>query len=127
MAHFAQLDENNKVISVHVVANHVIADNDGNDDEQKGIEYLQKLHGNSTSWKQTSYNANFRVNHAGRGMAYDAENDMFYYPVQPYPSWSYNKKTGDWDAPVEKPIHPDDRPCIIAWNEDTGAWDITDI
>ena len=42
MAHFAQLDENNKVISVHVVANHVIADNDGNDDEQKLREYAEE-------------------------------------------------------------------------------------
>lgn len=126
MAHFAELDENNIVKRVLVVANHVITKDD-KEYEELGVEFLKNIFGSSTIWKQTSYNRTFRVNHAGRGMAYDPENDMFYDPVQPYPSFSYNVETGWWEAPVERPFLPDDRPCKIEWNEDTKTFDIIDL
>ena len=43
MAHFATLDESNIVTQVDVVANDVILDDDGNEQEQLGIDFLTAL------------------------------------------------------------------------------------
>lgn len=79
MAHFAQLDANNVVLRVVAVANDVIADEQGLEQENIGIGYLVGLLGGR--WKQTSYNANFRGKYAGIGDTYDAELDEFVAPV----------------------------------------------
>jgi hypothetical protein len=100
MAHFAKLDENNKVLAVHVVVNDVITV-DGVESEQVGIDFLTGLHGHSL-WKQTSYNGNARKNFAGIGFQYDAERDAFIAP-QPYPSWVLNEATCQWESPVPYP------------------------
>jgi hypothetical protein len=79
MAHFAQLDANNVVLRVVAVANDVITDEQGLEQENIGIGYLFGLLGGR--WKQTSYNANFRSKYAGIGDTYDAVNDVFVAPV----------------------------------------------
>ena len=40
MAHFAKLDENNVVIEVHCVHNNELLDENGIEQEQKGIDFL---------------------------------------------------------------------------------------
>lgn len=75
MAHFAQLDENNKVLNVIVVANEDTLDENGNESEAVGIVFCQKLAGGN--WVQTSYNNNFRGKYAGIGDIYDSEEDVF--------------------------------------------------
>lgn len=77
MAHFAQLDENNIVTGVLVVNNEKLIDENGNESEQKGIDFLKGLFGQDTKWVQTSYNGNFRGKYAGIGDWYDEENDKF--------------------------------------------------
>jgi hypothetical protein len=79
MAHFAQLDENNKVIQVVVLSNDFISDENGNEVEALGVGFLSGLIGGT--WKQTSYNGNFRGSYAGVGFTYDADNDVFVAPV----------------------------------------------
>ena len=44
---------------------------------------------------------------------------MFIAP-QPYPSWTLNETTGDWEAPVPKP----DEENFYEWNEETQSWDL---
>ena len=68
MAHFARLDENNTVVSVIAVHNNELLDENGNESEQKGIEFCRSIFGPMTFWKQTSYNSNFR----GRFAAVDS-------------------------------------------------------
>jgi hypothetical protein len=80
MAHFAWLDDNNIVYQVSVVDNHNLLDADGNESEAVGITYLTSVHGSGKTWKQTSYNANFRSKYAGIGDIYDAVNDVFVAP-----------------------------------------------
>jgi hypothetical protein len=121
VAHFAKLDENNKVIRVHVLNNAVITDEDGNEQEQLGVEFLSNLHGGGW-WKQTSYNQNFRKNYAGRGYAYDKDRDAF-IPPKPFDSWTLNEDTCRYDPPVE---YPDDGK-YYEWNEDTTSWDEEDM
>ena len=116
MAHFAKLDENNIVTNVHVIDNVNLLDSDGKESEAVGIAYLIGVHGGGT-WKQTSYNANFRKNYAGIGDKYYSEHDLFAAP-QPYASWTLNTTTGKWEAPV---AYPSDGK-IYNWNEDNKQW-----
>ena len=106
MAHFAELDENNIVQRVIVVANEKTADEEGNENEEIGIYFCKTLFGAETMWKQTSYNWNFRKQYAGIGFTYDVANDVFIRP-KPYDSWTLDEDF-DWQSPVEK---PDDR-CV---------------
>jgi hypothetical protein len=79
MAHFAQLDDNNKVTQVVVLANEFITDESGNEVEALGVGFLSGLIGGV--WKQTSYNGNFRGKYAGIGDTYDGELDEFVTPT----------------------------------------------
>lgn len=117
MAHFAQLDENNKVIQVIVVNNDVIVDGEGNEQESLGIAFCQSLYGNNTNWKQTSYNASFRGKMAGIGSTYDIENDIF-IPPQPFPSWTLNDNN-IWIPPVP---YPTDDTVTYLWDEENTQW-----
>ena len=81
MAHFAWLDKDNVVYQVSVVNNSDIQDLPFPESEAVGISYLTSVHGSGKTWKQTSYNANFRSKYAGIGDTYDAVNDVFVAPV----------------------------------------------
>ncbi len=74
MAHFAEIDENNKVLRVIVVNNEVITI-DGVENEQVGKDFCSNLFGGN--WIQSSYNRNFRKKFAGIGDYYDPINDIF--------------------------------------------------
>ena len=99
MAHFCQLDENNIVTQVIVVANEDTSDSNGNEVEEIGVAFCKKLLGADTNWKQTSYNNNMRVRYAGIGYTYNEELDAF-VPPQPFASWVLNAETADWESPV---------------------------
>lgn len=71
MAHFAQLDKDNRVIQVVVISN------DDAITESIGIDFCQKLYGADTVWIQTSYNSNIRSKFAGIGDLYDSKKDEF--------------------------------------------------
>lgn len=116
MAHFAQLDDTNRVLQVIVVHNNELLDANGVESEAKGIAFCQMLFPD-TNWKQTSYNGNMRKNYAGIGYSYDAGRDAF-IPPQPYPSWTLNETTCRWDAPVP---YPNDGK-LYRWEESTLSW-----
>lgn len=78
MAHFAELDDNNIVTRVLVIHNNELLDADGQELEQKGIDFCVGLFGGR--WVQTSYNANFRGLYAGIGFTYDLDLDLFIAP-----------------------------------------------
>lgn len=114
MAHFCELDGNNVVTRVIVVANKDTADANGNEVESIGVAFCQKLFGGN--WKQTSYNGSIRKNYAGIGYSYDAGRDAFISP-QPYPSWVLDENA-DWEAPV--PMPNDEK--MYSWDESTQSW-----
>ena len=103
MAHFARLDANNVVTQVIVVGNSDTADSDNVETEAIGVAFCQKLLGSGTTWKQSSYNGNFRGNYSGVGMTYMsdvrtlgvASTDIFIDP-QPHPSWTVGINTASW-------------------------------
>ena len=115
MAHFVRL-ENNIVIQVIVVSNQDILDENGQESEQKGIDFCSNLLGGT--WKQTSYNARIRKNYAGIGYTYDETLDAF-VPPKPFASWVLDTDKAQWKAPVDMPV--DDK--RYTWNEATTSWD----
>ena len=64
MAHFAEIDSNNKVLRVLVV---------DNSQEHRGQEFLANDLGLGGTWIQTSYNANFGGKYAAIGDIWDGE------------------------------------------------------
>jgi hypothetical protein len=117
MASFAKIGLNNKVIEVLSVNNEVLKDSNGVEQESIGIDFLTKLTGYPL-WKQTSYNGNFRKNHAGIGYTYDEDRNAF-IPKKPFNSWVLNETTCLWEAPIAKPN--DDG--IYTWNETIQNWE----
>ena len=123
MAHFAQLDENNKVLQVIVVVNEELMEN-GVESEAKGIAFCKTLLGEDTNWVQTSYNATIRKNYASIDFTYDPIADYFFAP-SPYPSWVLNADA-QWEAPVAMPTDaPKD--FYYTWNEDAQEWNLVAI
>ena len=124
MAHFAELDSNNVVTRVIVVANQDVLDSNGNEDESVGIEYLKRLFGENTIWKQTSYNATQRARYAGKGFTYDPSRNVFLLP-QPHPSWTLNETTTEWESPIPMPEIPEGKDGHYIWNEEAYQADNT--
>ena len=72
MSHWAEIDDNSKVIRVLV----------GDNNDPAGDEGYQCLINNlGGTWIKTSYNANFRYNYAGVGFTYDPIDDAFIAPI----------------------------------------------
>ena len=117
MAHFAKLDNNNIVLDINVVSNETINNLPFPESETVGIQFLTEWSGGYTNWKQTSYNATFRKNYAGIGYTYDANLDAFISP-KPYPSWTLNINTAQWQAPIP---YPSDNKFYV-WDESTLTW-----
>ena len=72
MAHFAKI-ENGIVVEVIVVNNETLGDLDFPESEAVGQEFIASL-GLDGTWKQTSYNANFRGKYAGLGDKWTGQN-----------------------------------------------------
>jgi len=125
MASFAKIGLNNKVIEVLSVHNNELLDSNGVEQEVNGIDFLTKLTGWSI-WVQTSYNNNFRKNHASIGYTYDEDRDAF-IPPKPFPSWILNETTCQWEAPVARPELTEeqtDNNNYYVWNETNQTWDL---
>ena len=136
MAHFAELksmtdptgftsDTHQVVQRVVVVGNDIAAgsgtlgDNDMHvDGETWCINFFK-----GGSWKQTSYNNNFRKQYCGIGFVYDSTKDKFLSP-QPWASWSLNGDD-DWQAPVTYPTDTTDKK--ISWDEPNLRWTAEDM
>ena len=121
MAHFAELDNNNVVLRVVVVGNDCVPSDEHIDGETWCINFFK-----GGTWKQTSYNHNFRKQYAGMGFTYDAAKNKFISP-QPHASWALDAND-DWQAPVTYPtdIGTEESPKIISWDEENLRWTATD-
>jgi len=130
MAHFAKLGTGNIVERVAVVSNDIATT------EQKGIDFLNNLHGSRDVWKQTSYNTfggehklggtPLRKNYAGVGYTYDQVRDAFIAP-KPFNSWILNETTCQWEAPISEPELTQeqiDNNNYYKWNEENQTWDL---
>jgi hypothetical protein len=123
MAHYAQIDSDNIVVTVFV----------GRDDVVEGIDDWETYYApEGFTVKQTSYNTQggvhytdgepsadqskaLRFNYAGIGYTYDETRDAF-IPPQPYASWVLDEDTCLWVAPIPMPDGD------YVWDEDAGDW-----
>ena len=120
MAHFAELNKDNVVLRVINLDNNMMSDAEGNRVEQLGINFLKSIYGETTIWKQTSYNTKagiyyipntadpdpdqskaFRKNYAGIDWTYDVERDAFINP---------------------KPVVPPDQEQYVYFDEFACLW-----
>ena len=127
MAHFAELeskvDPTGFTSDTHLVVKRVVVvanDEVPSDMHVDGETWCINFFGGGT-WKQTSYNNNFRKQYAGIGYVYDPVKDKF-LSAQPFASWSLDAND-DWTAPITYPSVVDDGadPVVwryfISWNE----------
>ena len=141
MAHFAELESKTAptgftsdthlvVKRVVVVANDVVPSDEHADGETWCVNFFK-----GGTWKQTSYNNNFRKKYAGIGDVYNASKNKC-LAQQPYATWALDG-SDDWQAPITYPSVVNDGadPVVwfykISWNEtkykadnDTG-WEAT--
>jgi len=125
MAHFAELDSNNKVLRVVVGCNVDIANNGGEQSEQAAEHFktVCPLSENGIKWVQTSYNNNFRKKYAGINDTFDSIKNKFILP-QPFASWSLDAND-DWQAPIAYPTvttYGDNIKYFISWDEAGQRW-----
>ena len=107
MGHWAKIDENNIVQEVIVIKEAELDTGNWGDkanwiktsyNTHNGKHYVPKDH---QDWSEESADQSkaIRYRYAGIGDVYDATNDVF-YPQQPFASWTLNKTTWAWEAPV---------------------------
>jgi len=116
MAHFAKVVDG-VVTEVLVV---------GNDQEDRGQDFLANDLGLGGTWIKTSYNTHGNVhsnggtplhkNYAGIGYTWDG---VGFAAPKPYNSWALNSDTYLWEAPT--PMPTDGK--MYTWNESTTSWD----
>ena len=135
MAHFAELesktDPTGFTSDTHLVVKRVIVvGNDistaagplgENDMHVDGETWCVNFFKGGT-WKQTSYNNNFRKQYAGKGYTFDSAKDKFISP-QPFDSWALDGND-DWQSPVTYPTDTTDK--TISWDETEQKWTATD-
>ena len=121
MAYFAKLGTGNIVEKVISINNAVITDANGVEQEQLGVDFINKLYNTRDVWKQTSYNNNIRKNYAGVGYHYDQARDAF-IPPKPFNSWILNETTCQWEAPVAYPTDGQ----YYKWNETIVNWELVE-
>jgi hypothetical protein len=123
MAYFAKLGTGNIVENIISINNSVITDNNGVEQEQLGVDFINKLYNTRDVWKQTSYNNKIRKNYAGIGYQYDQQRDAF-IPPKSFNSWILNEDTCRWEAPVAKPTEELEENQYYSWNESIINWEV---
>lgn len=128
MAYFSKLGLNGKVLQVVSVNNDVITDENGIEQEQKGIDFLTEQT-NWPVWVQCSYNTKkgqhslggtpFRKNYPGIGYKYDEDRDAF-IPPKSYRTWVLNEETCQWEPPI---AYPDDGQNY-KWSHVSESWEL---
>jgi len=123
MAHFARV-KNGIVTSVIVIEQATLDAKGGWHCTETG-EFAD-----SSEWIQTSYNTHagvhtgggtpLRKNFAGVGYIYDEVRDAF-IPPQPFPSWTLNENTCQYEPPIPMP-EVDLNTHTVNWDEELGDW-----
>jgi hypothetical protein len=124
MAHYAQLDSNNKVVSV-------FTGRDEDDLAEGVLDWEEYYASEGFTVKRTSINTYgnqhlnggtpFRKNYASEGYSYDPSRDAFIAP-KPFDSWILNEESCIWEAPVPQPEIEIGSRDACYWDEDSVSW-----
>ena len=134
MAHYAFTNDENLVIEL-------ITGRDEDDTEnlpegfENWEEYYLTKRPEANQCLRSSYNTKHNIHHkdgepfrgnlAFVGGYYFPEHDIF-MPPQPFPSWSLNPVTAEWDCPVAPPEDIHDDAVSYEWNEEGQSWDLVE-
>lgn len=146
MAHFAKISEENEVITVLVINNKDVQNEQGEEVESVGKNFCQTTYNwPANLWVQCSYNTKqgvhqlggtpLRGNYPTTGWIWDS-GDQIFLPPKPYTSWVKNISEARWQSPIG------DEPAITTeqqtqndagtnywyheWNDADQQWDLTD-
>ncbi len=132
MAHFAQLNSDNEVVNVLVVADEDTADEDATEVEAIGVAFLEACfsndHPEGTTYVQCSYRTQdgehpndqpLRFNYPKIGDLYDPDRDVFIVS-RPSKGWVLNDD-GSYSPPTPEPEDGD-----YYWNDDSESWELVD-
>ena len=118
MSHWAEIDKDNIVLRVTVGSN---------TEPDEGYQWL--LDNLGGTWIKASYNTRggkhlkggtpLHYNYPGIGFNWDGTG---FAAPQPYPSWTLDKETYLWTAPVAMPT--DDKRYV--WDEPTLSWKVVE-
>jgi hypothetical protein len=118
MAHFAEIDDQNRVIQIIVITNEDVNDIDnvkGLGAEPDGLNFIANTLGLPGTWKQCSYNNNFRGTfpvmrdqadidaHGDFYTVYNEEHDLFIPPMARLNSDNELELNPDYVDPMEVP------------------------
>lgn len=147
MAHFAKISEDNEVLQVLTLNDSDTTNAEGQEVEAIGQAYLEKHHNwPANLWIKTSYNTHgnihrlggtpFRGNYAGMGYTWDVDNQIF-WPPQFHTTWVKDIESASWKSPIgDAPELTEEQnnqnaantnQWSYVWNDETTAWDLTDI
>ena len=127
MATYARINGNNTVIQVIYVDDETIRDPyDSNTvNHDLGIEQAKKTF--PGEWLRCEYDGYRRIC-PSIGDTYDKELDCFIEANPPYASWTFNRTTKQWEAPLTKPELTADEIAAnnqYDWDEDAYQTDNT--
>ena len=125
MAHFAELDENNKVTRVNHAPDNIteeeIVARTGLKVKRCSYNTRGGIHFDPiTGELSEDQSKSFRKNFPGMGWTYREDIDGF-VPTQPYPSWTLNLSTGLYQAPVPMPLNQPNG-YLAEWDEENQTW-----
>ena len=117
MAHFAQLDNSNVVVTVIKVANDALLDDNNLEKEELGIAFCKNLFGEETRWVQTFYSNSKRKHFAGIGFIYNSRADIF-IEAMPQKGMVLNEETLNWEYPTQPPLDG----FLYNWDQEDESW-----
>lgn len=113
---YCKLGINGKILNIIQVADTDCQDADGEFDNNIGIQFLENL----TKWALWTPILEDSKGQAQIGEKWDDDNKVF-VSRQPYPSWTFNNSTGEWDAPTPNP-EPNNEENPYLWHEESQTW-----
>lgn len=125
MQHFAEIDEENRVLRVIVIDDKDCTDEEGNISESVGSLFCNRITDSEPFTKTSRWvltftdNNNFlnRKNFAGKNDIYDEARNAF-YPDKPHEDWIFSEEKCMWIPPVP---HPDDG-LVYTWLQSETRW-----
>jgi hypothetical protein len=129
MAHFAELDTNNRVVRINVGPDHMdeneITTRTGITTKQCSYNTKAGVHYDPITGEPSADQSKaFRLNYPGIGWIYDETINGFRPEVAPFPSWTLNTTTGLYDPPIAKPVNEPDG-FLKQWDEELYQSDNT--
>lgn len=79
---------------------------------------LESFWGDQTPEKEGNW-IEHEYMHVFRGCTYDSDLKVF-YPPEMFPSWTLDKNTQMWQAPIAEPTDGK----LYIWNEENQSWDL---